>query len=236
VQISGRQLLPGGGSCLLLQELAGVQGGRSLPRCAQVIVYFGGEPGLVFDASPTHIDVFSPPHPSGPADVTVTTTAGTSATQRGDRFTYVGPLPPTGAASPPAVTKVSPTQGPASGFTPVLVRGEGLLPVGANACLECAAVTVRFGARAVAVLEGTQHQLLVASPPHEAGTVDLAVSVDGVISATTAADRFTYLGRGHGHHGHGRRNHRHHRRKHHYHRYKQHSGRAGHSGHGGRGH
>jgi hypothetical protein len=232
VQVTGRRLLVGGGSCLLLQELGGVRGLQPLPRCAQLIVYFGGEPGLVFAASPTHIDVFSPPHAAGTVDMSVTTPAGTSATHRAGRFTYLGSPRPPGKGSPPTVSKLAPAEGPANGFTAVLITGQGLLPEGAGACLECAGVSARFGASAVPVLEGTADELLVASPPHEAGTVDVTVRVDGLISAITSADRFTYVGRGHRHRHRHRRRHRHKRQ---HHNYSHRSGGPDHSGRGGRG-
>jgi IPT/TIG domain len=233
VQITGHQLLPEGGSCLLLQEVGGSRDAQTLPRCAQLIVYFGGEPGLVLAASPTNIDVFSPTHAAGAVDLSVTTADGTSTAHKNDRFTYLGAPPAVGKGSPPAVTTVSPAAGPVSGFTPVVIKGQRLLPEGTQACLECAGVSVRFGTTAVPVLEGTPEELLVASPPHAAGTVDVTVSADGLVSSSTSADRFTYLGRKRGHRP---QHHRRHRHRYQRHGNKHHSGRGQHSAHGSRGH
>ena len=76
-------------------------------------VAFDGQIATLYDFTPTSITALTPPHAAGPATVTVTT-GGATATLTGP-FTY---LPP------PTVREVSPTSGPASGFTPITIVGE----------------------------------------------------------------------------------------------------------------
>lgn len=215
VVISGSNLLLGAPSCVFSDELDGTPR-ASLPGCSGVIVRFGGEPGLVASASAHSIDVISPAHKAGVVDVTVTTPAGTSATSSKDRFKYVGPSPQVGSGASPAISSIAPSRGPTGGFTTVTITGANLLPAGSSVCVECALVSVSFGKSTVPVLEGTQTELVVVSPPHDAGTVDVLASVAGLQSAASAADRFTYTApprhrRHHRHHHrHGRsRRHRH---------------------------
>jgi len=211
VLISGSNLLRGASSCLFSDGLPGSPG-ASLPGCSTVIARFGSEPGLVAFASAHSVDVVSPHHKAGVVDVTVTTPGGTSATGAHDRYRYVGAPPQLGSGAPPVVSGVSPSHGPIGGFTTVTITGERLLPAGSGACVECSSASASFGKSAVPVLEGTQTELVLVSPPHVAGTVDVLVSVAGRQSATSRADRFTYNG---SQHGHRRPHHQRRRRGHH---------------------
>jgi len=76
-------------------------------------VAFDGQEAPRSELTPTSISVLTPAHVAGPATVTVTT-GGATATLT-STFTY---LPP------PTVREVSPTSGPASGFTPITIVGE----------------------------------------------------------------------------------------------------------------
>jgi hypothetical protein len=83
----------------------------------------------------------------------------------------------------PTVTGVTPTAGPQSGGTAVIIIGSHFA-VGA---------TVSFGttaSTAVSVLSDTV--LVAASPPHGAGTVDVTVSYPGHSSAVVPGAHFTY--------------------------------------------
>jgi IPT/TIG domain len=211
VVIRGNKLRFEDESCVFSQELSGYgtySEGPLLSGCSDVIVRFGTEPGLVAAASEHQIDVFSPPHKAGSVDVTVTTRGGISATHSADHYTYIGSPPAVGSRPLPTVKNISPDRGPTTGFTTVSITGEHLLPSGDAACVECARVSVRFGKRAVPALQGTQSELLVVSPPHEPGTVDVFVSAAGLTSAATTADRFSFTA----HHHH--RRHHHHRSRH----------------------
>jgi hypothetical protein len=76
-------------------------------------VAFDGQIATLYDFTATSITALTPPHAAGPTTVTVTT-GGASAILTGS-FTY---LPP------PTVREVSPTSGPATGFTPITIVGE----------------------------------------------------------------------------------------------------------------
>ena len=116
---------------------------------------------------------------SGTVDVTVTLDpVGTSATSTADRFTY--------EVQAPIVTSISPASGPAAGGTSVTI-----------ACRPtyAAAYAVKFGSTLRALVHGQQCAIsITAIAPAGSGTVDVTVTnSDGLTSATSAADRFTYM-------------------------------------------
>ena len=76
-------------------------------------VAFDGQVARTYQFNSTSITAVAPAHAAGPVTVTVTT-GGATATLTGP-FTYL---------SPPTVREVSPTSGPASGFTPITIVGE----------------------------------------------------------------------------------------------------------------
>ena len=120
------------------------------------------------------ITAVSPAHTAGTVDVTVETPVGTSAVIAGDTFTY---------GDPPKVTGISPAQGSTSGNTLVTITGSGF----------SGATAVLFGAPAgtnLTVVSPTR--IMVRSPAHAAGTVDVRVTAPGGTSAISAADRFIY--------------------------------------------
>jgi hypothetical protein len=83
----------------------------------------------------------------------------------------------------PAVTAISPTSGPVAGGTAVTITGVGFT----------GATTVHVGAVSTTsffVLSDTS--VLVASPAHAAGTVDVTVTTAGGTSPAVVADRYTY--------------------------------------------
>jgi hypothetical protein len=164
------------------------------PTCPEMIVYFGSEPGFIFEGTKSSVLAIAPSHAAGTVDVTVVTPMGTSATNKGDKFTYSGPEPEQKPGAMPAVSSVAPAHGPMAGFNAVNIKGEHLLPEGFQACVECAGVVVHFGTSSVVVSQGTQDQLLVFAPPHAVGTVHVTVSTNpGATSAMTSADEYTYL-------------------------------------------
>ncbi len=86
--------------------------------------------------------------------------------------------------SGPAVTAVSPSQGPAAGGTAVTITGSGL--TGATA--------VHFGAAtATSFTVNSDTSITATAPAGAAGTVDVTVTTAAGTTATTAADQFTYL-------------------------------------------
>jgi len=122
--------------------------------------------------SGTQITATSPPG-AGTVDVTVSNTAGTSATSAADRFEYV-----------PAITGISPASGPVTGGTTVTIAGAGFT----------GATSVNFGAATAAMTVDSGFQITATSPPGAAvGSVGISVTTPTGTSAATAAGQFTYL-------------------------------------------
>ena len=118
----------------------------------------------------------SPPG-NGIVDVTVTVNGLTSLTNGGDQFTYL---------ATPSVSGLSPSSGPLSGGTLVTISGANL-----SAARET--TTVAFGGVAATSVSCPNIVTCYATSPAGSGTVDVIVSVGGVSSAATSADRFAYV-------------------------------------------
>ncbi|WP_375778274.1 IPT/TIG domain-containing protein [Bradyrhizobium sp. ma5] len=114
------------------------------------------------------------PAGTGTVDITVTNPSGTSFASPVDRYTYVG--------SAPTVTSISPTTGPTSGGTTVIITGTGLT----------AATAVTFGATPATGFTVNSSTQIAATSPAGTGTVDITVTTAVGTSATSAADRFTF--------------------------------------------
>ncbi|MGD0381748.1 MAG: IPT/TIG domain-containing protein, partial [Acidimicrobiales bacterium] len=114
---------------------------------------------------------------TGTVDVTVLTPGGTSATSSADRFTFVTP-------SPPTVTSVSPSSGPTSGGTSVIITGTNF--TGASA--------VDFGSTpATGFVVNSATSITATAPAGATGAVDVTVTTPGGKSATGSADQFAYV-------------------------------------------
>jgi hypothetical protein len=144
-------------------------------------VDFGDVPVFEFTVnSDSLITVISPPNYAGTYDVRVTTVAGTSPRSSGDRFTY-------SAASTPAVSSLSPTNGSTAGGTSVAITGTdfgGTVAVYFDS-IEATDFTVNSGTSITAV-----------APPHAAGTVDVTVATFAGTSAVSSSDHFSYSSAG----------------------------------------
>ena len=119
------------------------------------------------------------PTGTGTVDVAVLTLGGLSATAPSDQFTYTSTPPP---PSPPVVSSISPTSGPSSGGTQVVVSGSGF--TGANA--------VDFGSSAASGFTVVSDSSILVYAPSGTGTVDIAVTTTGGTSQTSSSDQFTY--------------------------------------------
>ncbi len=123
----------------------------------------------------TSITAVSPLTSAGTVDVTVTTAGGTSATSANDQFTFIGV---------PVVSGISPTSGPISGGTTVTITGSSL----------AAASGVNFGENPAGFTVNDDTSITAYSPGAEAAdTVHVQVVSIGGTSATSSADRFTYV-------------------------------------------
>ena len=123
----------------------------------------------------TQIVVTAPPATvSGTVDITVTNADGTSATSAVDQFTY-GPV----------VSSVVSASGPTTGGNTVTINGTNL----------AGATSVSFGSVTVMsanFVSNTATQIVVQAPAEAAGTVDVTV-VNGGVSVTSAADKYTFV-------------------------------------------
>jgi hypothetical protein len=118
---------------------------------------------------------------AGTVDVTVTTPAGTSATSAADQFTFTTPPVPT---VPPAVASVTPSTVSAAGGTEVTVNGSNF----------SYATSAHVGSTGIAVSPLSPTEVLVDVPPEPLGSVlDLTVTGPAGTSATSPADRITYV-------------------------------------------
>jgi alpha-tubulin suppressor-like RCC1 family protein len=137
-------------------------------------VHFGASAASSFTVdSATSITAVSPPG-TGVVDVTVTTPVSTSATSAADKFSY---LPP------PAVTKLKPNKGPASGGTTVTITGTAL--TGASA--------VNFGANAASSFTvDSATSITAVSPPGTSGAADVSVTTASGTSPASTHDLFKY--------------------------------------------
>jgi hypothetical protein len=139
-------------------------------------VHFGATSATSYKVnSATSITAATPAVPAGTVDVSVTTTAGTSALVSADRFKFF-----------PTVSGVSPSAGSTKGGTSVTLTGAGF-GVGTGA------TTIKFGtAKATSVNCVSETTCTAVSPAHAAGTVDVKATVSGVASPKAPGDRFTY--------------------------------------------
>lgn len=122
----------------------------------------------------TQISLTAPPQTAGIVDVVVTTPGGPSATSAAAKFRYVGV---------PAITSLTPAQGPSAGGTSVIIAGTDFVGV----------TTIRFGSSSVAVPGGyTDTSITVDAPAGSAGTVGVEIEALGG-SSSGGANQFTYV-------------------------------------------
>jgi hypothetical protein len=86
------------------------------------------------------------------------------------------------ALSGPAVTKVSPIKGPASGGTVVKITGSGFTGV----------TTVRFGTQSASFTVTSPTKITATAPAQAVGTVDVTVTNGAGTSAVSTVDHFKY--------------------------------------------
>ncbi len=139
-------------------------------------VDFGGNAATgVNVVSDAQITATAPAGVAGTVDVTVSTPGGTSATSAADHFTYF---------VTPTVTSISPSSGPASGGTSVLITGTGFAQ---------GSSIVDFGNAASTTFTVNSATSVTATAPAGSGVVDVTVTTPGGTSPTTPADEFTYI-------------------------------------------
>lgn len=160
---------------------AAASGGIGISYTCVVPPGAGNNTNITFTCSGTYVTTASDVGAQQAFDaVTVTiNSAGVpvSLTSNPIFATYVAP------ASPPTVTSVSPTAGPTSGGTTVLITGTNF----GNS------TAVKFGATSAGFTVNSTTQITAIAPAGSAGTVDVRVTTSAGTSPTSAADQFTYL-------------------------------------------
>jgi len=137
-------------------------------------VKFGATSATSFTVNSASSITATAPAGTGTADVTVTTTGGTSATSAADQFTYIGA---------PTVTSISPTSGSTVGGTSVTITGT----------VFTGATAVKFGAASATSFTVNSATSITATSPAGTGTVDVTVTTPSGTSAASAGDRFTFI-------------------------------------------
>jgi hypothetical protein len=144
-------------------------------------VAFGANAATSVTCSSTTSCTATSPAGSAIVDVVVTAHSLSSATGSADKFTY------TAAAVAPTVTGIAPTSGSTAGGTSVTITGTGFNPAAGG-------TLVAFGANAASnVTCGSTTSCTATSPSGAAGTVDVLVTANGLQSAVSLADQFTYI-------------------------------------------
>jgi hypothetical protein len=120
------------------------------------------------------LTVVIPKEKAGRVTVRVITPGGTSAVAKADHFTYIGP---------PAVDGVSPGDGSPGGGDRVTITGRFL----------AGAIKVHFGSALASHLKQVSAtKIVVTSPGHARGSVDVRVTTGDGTSKKHRADEFTY--------------------------------------------
>ncbi|BEP16519.1 hypothetical protein acdb102_48300 [Acidothermaceae bacterium B102] len=139
-------------------------------------VVFGGATAHGVRVTSTHtLSVVVPKHKAGRVDIRILTTTGESTTVKADRFTYI---------APPTITTLTPAAGPTTGGTRITVKGKNFTHVKA----------VLFGTTKgtkLHVLSATT--LLVTTPTHSPGLIDVHVRTSYGTSKTAKTDHFAYV-------------------------------------------
>ena len=117
------------------------------------------------------------PAGTGTVDVTVTNNSATSATSANSQYTYLAAL---------TVTALSPTSGPAAGTNPVVIIGTGFTGT-------TGAASVQFGSTNATNYVVDSDTQITAVAPAGTGTVDVTVTNNSAMSATSANSQYAYL-------------------------------------------
>jgi len=154
-----------GGQSVRLSGTGFVPGGTS--------VTFGNSPAAVGSATPNALAVTSPPGAAaGSVDVTVTTPDGTYTAA--GAYAYVGS---------PTIAGVEPARGPSSGGATATIVGSNFAPGN---------TAVTFGGAPAAITSSTVERIVVTTPQHAGGPVDVVVTTFGN-QVATAAGAYTYV-------------------------------------------
>ena len=132
-------------------------------------VTFGGTGATIGSATATSIAVDTPPGAAGSVNVVVTTPAGSRTLTGAYRFLSV-----------PAISSILPASGSTAGGTSVTIGGTNL----GNA------ISVTIGGVPAPITSNTATALVVVTPAHAAGAVNVVVTTAG--GSTTSTNGYTY--------------------------------------------
>jgi len=150
--------------------------GTGFTHSASVIFGGAAAPTVIYVSS-TKLQALTPAHASGTVSVLVAENPHNQSATLAGGFTYAAANP-----NPIAVSAVSPSQGPTSGGTAVIVTGTGFQ----------AGATVAFGnVQSTAITVASSTQISAVSPPESAGTVGVTVTGPDSQSASLPS-AFTY--------------------------------------------
>ncbi|MEO0061734.1 MAG: hypothetical protein RLZZ08_294 [Pseudomonadota bacterium] len=136
------------------------------------VVRFGATAATGFTVNSATQVTATAPAGTGTVDITVTAAGGTSVTSAADQFTYV---------SAPAISSVSPADGPVYGGATVTINGTNL----------SGATVVNFGANTATPIANTPTQVVVVTPQGiAAGAVNVSVTTAG--GTATASNAYSY--------------------------------------------
>jgi hypothetical protein len=137
-------------------------------------VHFGAVAAAVSSRTSTQITAIAPAQSSGTADVTVTTSGGTSATSAADEYIY---------DAPPTLSSVNPDSGSTVGGNKVAINGTNFV----------SGATVKFGSSpGTSVTFVSSTQLTALAPARSGGSVDVTVTTPGGTSAKSITDLYAY--------------------------------------------
>ncbi len=136
-------------------------GGPNATTPGGMTVHFGPNLGTNVTLNTAgQLTVTTPPGPVGPVNVTVTNGEGESATLT-NAFTYAG-----GAQSTPTITSISPSSGPQTGGTDIVINGTGFVP----------GAIVSVCGQSVVILDLTATTIHTIAPPCPPGAVTTTVT------------------------------------------------------------
>lgn len=139
-------------------------------------VKFGAVAAKFTPTLSTTITATAPAESAGAVNVTVTTSAGTSAITLKDVYKYA-----------PVISSVSPTSGPRGGGTALVITGAGFVP-GAGGTI------FKFGSAAgKSVNCSSTETCTLLSPKHEPATVEVRATVNKVSSVKPSPVTFTFV-------------------------------------------
>lgn len=140
---------------------------------APLAVFFGGVEAQVLSVTGDQIKITLPAHGVGAVDVTVVAEGKTGLLQNG--LTFVD-------GSAPLVTSIGPDRGGTAGGTTVSIRGSGFEPT----------TQVRFDGSLAGISSVGDNEVVVVTPAHAAGQVEVRVTNPSTGLSSVAPTPFTF--------------------------------------------